>query len=447
MKKKLISIMLVGAMVASMGAMAGCGGDKPAAQGSAGGEQAAPAPSGDPNTLTLYCWDPSFNIPAMRAAEEDYKANVNPDFTLEILEQSASSDVETAITLAGSSNDYSNLPDIVLFQDHYFKQFMANVPGAWSDAMTQTDKVNWDDFSQEKLDYSTIDGKHYGVPVDAGTAIMAYRVDLLEAAGYTIDDMTGISWDEFIEVGQKVYDATGKYLLCMDGDGNDLIYMMCQAEGVSQFKDGEPYLAENEVLVKVIEKIVEMVQKNVLYLANDWSAYTNDAIQKDMVAGVLNGNWIIATMTTVTENSGKWEITTLPTLNGGEGYASNGGSSLYITSNCQNTDLAVDFLSYTFGGSTATYDAALKASGVIGTYLPAAESEVYNEGVEFFNNTPINAQIAEMTGHVPTIEQNDAHYACRRYLAAAIQAVVAGGDLNAAIADAESQLRFEMGLN
>ena len=50
----------------------------------------------------------------------------------------------------------------------------------------------------------------------------------------------------------------------------------------------------------------------------------------------------------------------LPTLEGGEGYASNGGSSLYITSNCGNVDLAKDFLAYTFGGSTTTYDNALR---------------------------------------------------------------------------------------
>ena len=55
----------------------------------------------------------------------------------------------------------------------------------------------------------------------------------------------------------------------------------------------------------------------------------------------------------------------MPTIEGGEGYASNGGASLYVTANCQNTDLAKKFLSYTFGGSSATYDAALTNGGVI----------------------------------------------------------------------------------
>ena len=65
-------------------------------------------------------------------------------------------------------------------------------------------------------------------------------------------------------------------------------------------------------------------------------------------------------------------------------YANNGGSSWYITSNCKNVELAEDFLASTFGSSTDFYDAILPASGAISCYLPAGESEVYNEPNEFF---------------------------------------------------------------
>ena len=39
---------------------------------------------------------------------------------------------------------------------------------------------------------------------------------------------------------------------------------------------------------------------------------------------------------------------------------------------------------------------ALKDGGVITTYTPAGESDVYKEGVEYFNNQPIYAKIVEM---------------------------------------------------
>lgn len=431
-------------MAATM--LAGCGSDSSSGgstQGGAASNGGSAAAEEGSNKLVIWAWDASFNIPAMQAAADDYKANVDPDCEIEIVEQSQSSDIENAITLAASSGDYSNLPDIVLFQDHYIQKYVSDYPDAF--VPVEGADIDWSDFGSEKLSFSTIDGTHYGVPVDNGTVIMAYRVDLLDACGYTIDDMTGISWDKFIEIGEEVYNTTGKYLLSMDGDGNDLVYMMLQAEGVSQFKDGKPYIAENETLAEVIDVIEEMIDKNVLYLANDWSDYVNQTIQGDMVAGVMNGNWIIPTIEQVTENSGKWEITSMPTLAGGEGYASNGGSSLYITSNCKNVDLAKKFLAATFGGSVETYDAALTNGGVITCCISAGESDVYNQGVEYFNNTPIYAQIVEMGSHVKTVEQSDYHYTCRTYVAAAIINIKNGNDTASELQAAEDQLNFDMG--
>ncbi|MCR5452422.1 MAG: ABC transporter substrate-binding protein [Lachnospiraceae bacterium] len=450
MKKKLLSVLLCGALVA--GSLAGCGGSSESSDtatteettaDSGEKEETKETASGDENTVSVYAWDANFNIPALEAAAEDYKANVNPDFNLNIIEQSQSSDVENAITLAGQSGDYSNLPDIVLFQDHYIQQYVRNYPDAWHDMAAST--IDWSDFGAEKLSYSTINDVHYGVPVDNGTAIMAYRTDLLEQAGYSMDDMTGISWEKFIEVGKAVYEKTGKYLLCMDGDGNDLPYMMLQAEGVSQFKDGKANIVGNDTLKQVIQVICDMATNNVLYLANDWSDYTDQAIQGDMVAGVLNGNWIIPTIEKVEANSGKWEITSLPTLKGGEGYAANGGSSLYITGNCKNYELAQDFLDKTFGaGSTATYDAALKNGGVITCSTKAGSSEVYNEGVDYFNGQAIYAKIVQMGANVPVVEQNDYHYTCRQQLATAIHNICEGGNIDDELKNAEEQLTFAM---
>ncbi len=443
MKKKLISMLLAGTMVLSLAA---CGGGGSTGGDAGDGEDAGAAEMGtsdDENTLTVAAWDPNFNIPALEAAAADYKENVNPDFVLDIKEQGGSSDVETAITTAASSGKYETLPDMVLFQDHWIQKYVADYPDAWQD-VNDID-INWDDFYAEKLDYSTIDGVHYGVPVDGGTVIMAYRVDLLQEADYTIDDMKGITWEKFIEVGKAVKEKTGKALLCMNSDGNDLMYMMLQAEGVSQFKDGKPYIVGNDKLKEIVELVVQMVKDEILLLPNSWSDYTDKAIQGDQVAGVMNGNWIIPTIQAVEANSGKWEITTMPTLTGEEGYASNGGSSLYITANCKKVDLAKDFLAYTFGKSTVTYDNALKDGGVVATYIPAGESEVYNEGVAFFNDTPIYAQISEMGSHVQTIEQSPYHYTCREKLGAAVINIVGGADIDEELKNAEEQLNFEMG--
>ena len=392
--------------------------------------------------LTVTAWDANFNGNALQAAADDYKANVDPDFELEINIVSGSSDVENDVTNAGSSGDYSLLSDIVLFQDRYIKNFVENYPEAW--VSLEGADINWDDITAVKQSYSTIDGVHYGAPVDNGTAIMAYRVDLLQEAGYAIDDMKGITWEKFLEVGKAVYEKTGKALLSMDGSGNDLPYMMLQAEGVSLWKDGRPFIVGNEKLRRVVELLIEMEKEHVLILANDWTGYTNETIMQDQVAGVLNGNWIIPTMTQVEANAGKWQITSMPTLDGGEGYATNGGSSLYITGNCKNVDLAKKFLAYTFGGSKVTYDEALRKGGVVTCCISAGQSDVYSEGVAFFNNQPVYKDITEMGSKIIPVEESPFHYVLRGYLGTAMQQIKDGADIDTALKEAEDATVFYM---
>ena len=425
--KKLLSLLLVLTMVFAFMAMSGT------------------AFAAD-DTLTVYAWDANFNIPALKAAEAAYQ-KVNPNFKLEIATQSGSSDVEQAMTLAGSSGDLSSLPDIVLFQDHFIQSYVADYPDCWVDL--QLADIDWSDFGAEKLSYSTIDGVHYGVPVDNGTAIFAYRTDVLKEAGYTIDDVTGISWDEWLEIAKEVKEKTGFALLSMDHSGDDLPYMMMQAEGLSQWRSGKPNLVGNEAFESIIEVIVQGAKDGTILLANSWSEYCDQTIVGNQVAGVMNGNWIIPTIEQVADNSGKWALTTLPTLEGGkDGYAANGGSSLYITGNCKNVELACDFLAYTFGGGEGameTYDNALRDGGVITCCISAGESEVYQEGVDYFGGQAIYSDIVDMGAFVPVVEQNDYHYTARTYVGNAITNIINGGDLESELQDAQDQIEFEMG--
>ena len=458
MKRKALSIFLASAM--SLSLLAGCGGaaDTAATTTDAGQTETASAdtaaeaaPTADvasegEHELSVYAWDKNFNIPALEAAEKAYQT-VDPDFKLNIVEQSASSDVENAITLAASSGDYSQLPDIVLFQDHYIQNYVTNYPDAWMDL--EDAGIDWSDFGAEKLSYSTVNGKHYGAPVDNGTSIFAYRTDVLEECGYTLEDVTGITWDEWLEIGRVVKEKTGKYLVSMDHNGDDLPYMMMQAEGQSQWKDGEPNFVNNDTLKQILQVIITGAQDGVIYLCNDWSEYTDTSIIGDQVAGVFNGNWIIPTMEQVAENSGKWAITTAPTLSGKEGYAANGGSSLYVTGNCSKPELAKAFLAYTFGGgegAMSTYDDALRNGGVITCCISASKSSVYQEGVDFFDGQSIYSDIVAMGANVPVVEQNDYHYTARTQIQAAITNVINGSDLDTELQNAEDQVRFEMGL-
>ena len=447
MKKKVISLMLIGAMVASMAACGSNGGSDNgnAANGndtSAAAESDGGASEGG-NTLTVWTWDPAFNIPAIKEAGNIYKAD-HPDFELKVVE-TLSDDCETKLITAAESGDLSTLPDIVLMQDNSYQKFVSIYPEAFTDL---TDSgIDFSQFAAGKLSYSTVDGKNYGVPFDNGAVIGAYRTDYLEQAGYTIDDLTDIDWNRFIEIAKDVKEKTGKYMLSGQADSPDMVMEMLQSAGASLFdKDGKPAMTDNAALKECISIYQKLVEEDVYYEVNNWDDYVS-SITTGQVAGVINGNWISATIMGMKDTSGKWAITNMPKLietPNATNYSNNGGSSWYITSNCKNKDLAIDFLKSTFAGSVKLYENILPTTGAIGTYAPAADSTAYQEPQEFWNNQPIFAKIVDFSLKTPTNNTSPYYYDGRNAIGTQIQNIMNGADIDSAIADAQAEVEFSM---
>ncbi|WP_177974114.1 sugar ABC transporter substrate-binding protein [uncultured Eubacterium sp.] len=445
MKKKVISLMLIGAMVASMAACGSNGGssDNKAAKGDTSATEESGASEGG-NTLTVWTWDPAFNIPAIEEAANVYKAD-HPDFKLKVVE-TLSDDCETKLITAAESGDLSTLPDICLMQDNSYQKFVSIYPEAFVDL---TDSgIDFSQFAAGKLSYSTVDGKNYGVPFDNGAVIGAYRTDYLEQAGYTIDDLTDIDWNRFIEIAKDVKAKTGKYMLSGQADSPDMVMEMLQSAGASLFdKDGKPAMTDNAALKECISIYQKLVKEGVYYEVNNWDDYVS-SITNEQVAGVINGNWISATIMGMKDTSGKWAITNMPKLietPNATNYSNNGGSSWYITSNCKNQDLAIDFLKSTFAGSVQFYENILPTTGAIGTYAPAGDSASYQEPQEFWNNQPIFAKIVDFSLKTPTNNTSPYYYDGRNAIGTQIQNIMNGADVDQAIADAQAEVEFTMG--
>ena len=172
MKRKVIACMLASAMAFSAMSVL------PAA-----------AASEEDNKLTVWTWDPNFNIYAINKAAEIY-AKDHEGFTIEVTEIQ-SDDIESKITAAVQAGDLSTLPDIFLMQDNSFQKYATFYPDVF---VNLTDSgIDFSQFSEAKVAYSTLDGVNYGVPFDNGAVIACLRTDLLEQAVYTVDDFTYIT--------------------------------------------------------------------------------------------------------------------------------------------------------------------------------------------------------------------------------------------------------------
>lgn len=436
MKKKVLGMFLVATMAASV--LAGCGG-KADDKSEAKKDDTAAAQE---ETLTVWCWDPNFNVYAMEQAEKMYQKD-HPDFKLDIQEK-VYSDIETALITAAEADDYSTLPDIFLMQDYSFHKNVANYPGIFTEL---TDSgVDFSQFSAGKLADSTVDGKNYGLPFDNGATIMAIRKDMVEAAGLTVDDFKDITWSDFIEKAKKVVEKNNVPMLTSSG-GSEIVIEMLQSAGASPMVDGKVDLVGNEALKKSIETYKQLIDEKVMVDYTDWDQYIA-SMNKGTAAGVIQGCWIMSSIQAAEEQSGNWAIVDMPKLDGIEGatnYANCGGASWAVSSNCKNTDLAFDFLKSTFGESVELYDDLLPNAGAIASYLPAAESEVYNEASDFYGGQTVYKDIVDFAGKVPGIDYGAYYSDIRSALTDAITNVVQNGaDIDSEIKNAQDTVEFNI---
>lgn len=455
MKKKNAAALMAAAMAASL--LVGCGGGAASSSAATSTADSTPAESkvestaestaadttadGD-ETLTVWAWDPNFNIYALKQAEAIYQKD-HPNFKLNI-EENVYSDIETKLITAATSEDYSTLPDLFLMQDYSYHKMVANFPGIYTDL---TDSgLDWDKFSGGKLADSTVDGHHYGLPFDNGASVMAVRSDMIENAGLTVDDFKDLTWSEFEEKAQKVVDANGVPMLTSSG-GSELIIEMMQSAGASPVVDGEVKIADNAALKESLTVYKDMVDKGILAEYTDWDQYIA-SMNDGKAAGVINGCWIMSSVQAAADQSGKWAIVNMPKLDGIDGatnYANCGGASWAVSSNCKNTELAFDFLKSTFGSSVELYDDLLPNAGAISSYLPAAESDVYNQPSEFYGGQTVYKDIVEFAGQVPAFDCGAYYSDVRSALTDAVTNIVQNNaDIDSEMQNAQDTVEFNI---
>ncbi|MDR2246637.1 MAG: extracellular solute-binding protein [Treponema sp.] len=404
----------------------------------------APAPE-DPNapvTLTVWCWDPAFNVYAMNEAAKIYR-NDHPNVTVTVVE-TPWDDLQQKLTTSFSSGQTGNLPDIILMQDNAIQKNITNFPEGF---LPIDGMVDVSQFAQYKVDVSTIDGKKYSVPFDNGTSATFLRTDIIEQAGLAASDFENITWDQFIEHGKTVKSKTGLAMISAVGNENDLVPIMLQSVGSWFFDDqGKVNLANNEVLKEAARVYKAMVDAGIIMLVADWNAYIA-TLNSGTVAATVNGCWIVGSITAEASQPGKWTVVSTPKLDiaGGTNYSSAGGSSWIVLANSKNPAGAFDFLSKTFAGSTELYDTILPSSGAIATWLPASQSAVYAQSNAFFGGQKIYQNIVDYAGKVPRIKFGVFNYEARNNVALALIDIANGTAIDTALAKAQKDTEFLIG--
>ena len=93
--------------------------------------------------------------------------------------------------------------------------------------------------------YGDPEGNYYGVDFHLGASVAYYNMDIMNAAG--VDPADIVTWDDFIEAGKKVLEATGKPMCAVETADLFLPQMMMLELG-AQYVDaeGNPNLVTDE---------------------------------------------------------------------------------------------------------------------------------------------------------------------------------------------------------
>lgn len=403
---------------------------------------AALAEQSNETTLTVWCWSPNEDLLQTGANmyAEAGLGTVNLDVSVMAL-----ADVRTKIATITSSGDLTQLPDVILMQDTSIPMMIK----AYGDAFIPLDGfgVDKESFDQAKIAWNVYDGQLYGIPFDSSVGVACYRTDYLAEAGFTLDDMNDITWERFQEIGAVVLEKTGHPLISTPNDAT-LVSMMLMGAGGSLFEaDGTPNLKANDKLNQVIDTYVSLVSSGVVKVVTNWDEYMS-SLNAGTAAGTMNGMWIMNSCKDGTDQAGKWGVANLPAMSGIEGasnFASSGGSSWMITSNCANPEAAMSYLMSIMGGelSDQFYSAILPASNYIGAYLPTARSsEVYGIEDAFFGGQKVFEVLGSFVESMPSCNTSAAYDETQDTLLVALTNVLNGADKQSELDAAQATVDF-----
>jgi lactose/L-arabinose transport system substrate-binding protein len=404
-----------------------------------------PVTAADPNapvTVTVWCWNPRFNIYAMSEATKIYQRE-KPNVTIDIIEVPWL-DIQQKLVTALSARQTAGLPDIALIQDNALQKNLITYPNAF---LPVDGKVDLSQFAQFKVDFGLVDGKHYGVPFDNGATATFLRRDIIEQAGLKVEDFDNITWDRFVELGRIVKAKTGIPMLSGSSVEFGLIMTMLQGAGNWFFKDdGSLNFRDNPVLKRGLEILRTMIREELFVVVPDNNAYIA-TLNNGNVASTINGCWIISSITAETSQSGKWAMTSTPKFAefpGTTNYSSQGGSSWTVMSHSRIADTTMDFLNKTFAGSLELYEIILPSSGALATWLPAANTPVYGQPNEFFGGQKIYESIMEYASKIPKVKYGVFNYEARDAASRAVSDILQGRSVDEAIETAQRNMEFLM---
>ncbi len=354
MKKKLLSLMMVGTMAA--GLVAGCGSSASTADGDASSTAAGAGEAGGKTEMEVEGDDvTTLNVWTFIELHQKFYTDMaekwneeHPDKKVKlVLSNMQYDDMHNKLSLALESGE--GAPDIADIELGKFPSFTAESDIKLMD-LTDAIAPYKDDIIDSRLEIYSKDGKPYGLPTHVGTTVAFYNEELLSEAGI---DYTQIkTWDDFKEAGVKYHEATGKEFACAETTASWMVnLMLAQKGGDYETEDGKIDI-NNEKVAEVLTIIKDMQDAGALATVPGGQPDNEEAYphyNDGEFAVQIMPFWQTSRFTSyMTDLKGKIAIAPVPKFGDDDATwtIGGGGTGTAIIASGEHADLAAEVMAY-----------------------------------------------------------------------------------------------------
>ncbi|MGX1793940.1 ABC transporter substrate-binding protein [Microbacterium sp. NPDC055312] len=428
-------VMLAAALTATAVTLTGCafGGGAPASDGADLKKDAAAS-----GKITIWSWDVAATALERLGAEYEKKHDGVTIDVVDIGYDNAYDKISVGLQ-AGTG-----LPDMITLETDRNQSYLSQFPQGFTDLSPVLGDAK-DDFDPFKWDTGTdADGKLRMAPWDSGTVGLFYRTDYFDAAG--IDPASIVTWDDMVTAGETIKAKTGKTLLTADLSDGGPFFMLLQQQGQGLFDENGDITVNTPEAVQTLTLLQSMQQKGLIKNAKGWDASVTSAKDGDSAVTPEAVWWIGTLEGEAPELSGTYGVRDLPVFEkGGAATSNNGGSGLAIPTQAKNPQLAADFMEFVLADAD-NQASMMQQEGLFPSYLPALESDYFQQPSEYFGGEKVFQIFAELTTQIPSITfTSDQSVATDAVSNAVAAAVLNGEDPKKVLDDAAAQIANSTG--
>ncbi|WP_265520807.1 ABC transporter substrate-binding protein [Oerskovia flava] len=413
------------------------------------GAASTPAPASDgelSGVVTVWSWDkPTTELQVAAAAFEEEHPGVT--VSVENVGNPAIWDKMTAGMAAGGQG----LPDVMNVGIDYIAGYVENFP----DGLANLSELGADEhagkFPEGVWNSAARDGQVYGVPFEVNSAGFFYRTDLLDEAGADIEDVE--TWDDLVEVGVAVKEATGKALLGIDksatqADAANLFQQLLQQQGQFYFDESGDITLSTPEAVRAMTIIKDLNDAGVVAdVSQAWDPWMQSISNGD-VAVVASAAWVAGVLQSdLTDMSGQWGLRLPPAVEeGGLTAAITGATYLSVAESSENKQAAWEFVEFALTQEESQL-AMYEEGGLFPGLTSVWQTPDFVTPSEYFGGQSPNEVFVDQLGQdLPTTNfTSDYAQALKAVTDAQTQVLLSGADPQAALEAAEKQLASQTG--